>query len=235
MSHIDSFMVDGINCQIHVFGPKDFAGRMPLFVLPVGGDAEELIGKVGERLKSAPPFALVVFLVSDWYGALSPWPAPALKEGDDAFAGGGRDTLNFIISRLIPEAESRESRIIGGARGLLGYSMAGLFALWALFETGAFRVCASCSGALWYEGFSEFVAERVPVAACSAYICLGTREEKARNPNFARVGEAARGIEASLLAAPNVEDAALVWYPGGHFHMIDERLTAALMWMAERA
>jgi predicted alpha/beta superfamily hydrolase len=234
------FIQDGIPCSIHTFGTPSAGERLPLFILPVGGEAAELMEDQHARLDrvlnkgAAPAFMLAVFEIPGWDDALSPWPAPALLSGESAFGGNARATLDWITGRLIPGVEERAPCVRAGARGLLGYSMAGLFALWTACQTGAFAVFASCSGALWYEGFPEYMADHSPMAACSVYLSLGTKEEKAHNPRFAQIGEVTRRIAAQMASSPMVKDSAMVWHPGGHFHLIGERLAAAQLWMAQQ-
>ena len=234
------FIQDGMPCSVHTFGTPRSAGRLPLFVLPAGGDVRQLMEVQHMRLDRAvaeglaPSFVLAAFETPDWYGALSPWPSPALR-GEPAFSGNARSTLDWVLESLIPGVEERLPCVRGGPRGVLGYSMAGMFALWAIYQTDAFALCGSCSGALWYDGFAGYVASHAPLGACSVYLSLGIKEEKAHNPRFAQVGEATRRIAAQIASSPMVQDSTMVWHPGGHFHLIGQRLAAAQLWMAQHA
>ena len=63
-----------------------------------------------------------------------------------------------VIEDVIPYADS----VTGGApsaRHIAGYSMAGLFAIWSLFETEVFESAAAPSGSLWYPCFRDFFME----------------------------------------------------------------------------
>jgi len=233
------YLQDEIPCGIHAFGAPA-ASPSPLFIYPVGGDAAEMIEGLHERLdptpkrKSSLRFTLVTFETPDWNGSLSPWPAPPLQRGDSEFTGDARATLGWILERLIPGVEARAPGVIGAARGMLGYSMAGLFALWALYQTEAFAICGSCSGALWYDGFADYVANNAPARPCSVYLSLGGREERARDPRLARVGADTKRIAAQLASSPLVKDSTFVLHPGGHFTSTGDRRAAALAWMARR-
>lgn len=241
MSSATFFIQDEIPCSIHAFGTPSRAERVPLFVFCAGGDMEELVKEMHARLDRtlnkglASPFMLAIFTTPDWNGALSPWPAPALHSEDSKFLGNARTTLDWILERFIPRVEEYMPCVLGGARGLLGYSMAGMFALWAMYQTDAFTICASCSGALWYDGFAEYIENHSPLANCSIYLSLGTKEEKARSLRLAQVGDATRRIAAQIASSPMVKDSTMVWHPGGHFHLIGERLAAAQLWMAQHA
>ena len=62
---------------------------------------------------------------------------------------------------------------------IAGYSLAGLFATWAAFNSSAFSRIASASGSLWYPKFARFVAERPLTRPIDcAYFSLGSKEAK---------------------------------------------------------
>ena len=86
----------------------------------------------------------------DWNEMLSPWPAEKIfKKGDD-FAGRADEMLAWILSQ--EELTGSWEEII-----IAGYSLAGLFALYACTKTDRFTGCASVSGSLWFPGFAEYI------------------------------------------------------------------------------
>ncbi len=63
--------------------------------------------------------------------------------------------MDTLTQRIVPLTENH----LGYApefRGIAGYSLAGLFALWAVYQTGLFDRAASVSGSLWFDGFLTF-------------------------------------------------------------------------------
>ena len=76
-------------------------------------------------------FLLCAFQVEDWNGDFSPWKAPAAF-GNEDFKGNGLKTLQWLTNDLIPELKTA----YGADREiyLIGYSLAGLFALWTAYE-----------------------------------------------------------------------------------------------------
>ena len=108
--------------------------------------------------------------VKDWNHDLSPWKAPAVF-GRDQFGDGAEETLAEVLKTC---NDRNKTYIIGG------YSLAGLFALWAAYQTDAFSAVAAASPSVWFPGFSEYMKERIPQVR-SVYLSLGDREEKARN------------------------------------------------------
>ena len=134
------------------------------------------------------PLMMAAVLVDDWNQDLSPWPAPAVF-GKDGFGDGAKNTLNTIIAELIPKihaewlAEEKELRYIIG-----GYSLAGLFALWSVYQTDCFSGCAAMSPSVWFPDWIRYAGEH-PALADVIYLSLGKKEEKTRNPVMARVGD----------------------------------------------
>ena len=164
----------------------------------------------------------------DWARGLTPWPAPGLQP-DRPFSGGGPALLRALLEEILPEAEAA----LGGApawRGVAGYSLAGLFALWAFCETEAFACAASVSGSLWYEGLPEYLAGLPPVRGGRVYLSVGARERKTRVRRMACIEERCV-LTRELLQARGVE----VRYernPGTHFTDPVGRMRRALEWLA---
>ena len=87
-------------------------------------DLEGMESEVAEiRKLTAEKFYLIAVKVRNWNSDLSPWEAPAVF-GKEAFGAGAADTLGAVLQLCAGRAQIR---IIGG------YSLAGLFALWAVY------------------------------------------------------------------------------------------------------
>ena len=108
----------------------------------------------------------------NWERDLSPWPAPAL----------GKEYLDCILSEILPLAKEK----INGVPefiGIAGYSLAGLFALYALYKTDVFTRVASMSGSLWFPGIKEFCKENtMKILPEKLYLSIGDKESKTRHP-----------------------------------------------------
>ena len=88
-------------------------------------------------------------------------------EVDGSFAGEAGRTLDYIEQQVVPQLDiqSQANRPLY----IMGYSLAGLFALWAMYQTDIFAGCATCSGSMWYPGFTEYVNSQ-PTLANKPYI-----------------------------------------------------------------
>jgi hypothetical protein len=218
--------------------PFGLGGDMPLLLLASGFEPQKQLEEIAWALQKDPgakahsPFALACFGVEDWQAAYSPWAAPALRKGEKGFAGEGPATLAFLEERALPKLEealpiSREP----GGRALFGYSLAGLFALWALYESRLFSGAGCCSGSLWFKGWMGYMRSFSPKAGSRVYLSLGKKEENARNSLLASVGGCAREAEGILGRSPAVKESALAWHSGGHGHEPARRLADAALWL----
>jgi len=194
----------------------------PLIVIPSFSDAPDGINALLDSIESrckAPSFTLAVLTVDDWDAELSPWSATA---GGRVFAGRGCETLERV-SRLIDE--EKLSGDPARPVNIIGYSLAGLFALWALYKLPSLSGAASCSGSTWFPGFVSFV-ENTPLDADKrVYLSLGGKEASAADPVMASVGQATGRIAELLKPGRYFR---FEMKKGGHFADPGKRLAAAV-------
>ena len=98
-------------------------------------------------------FVLAAIRPRCWNDDLTPWECPGLFADDAPFAGKAAEQLRLLESEIIPRVEGDAPRK-PEQRVLAGYSLAGLFATWACFNSAAFGRVASASGSLWYPDFA---------------------------------------------------------------------------------
>ena len=195
------------------YGSK--AARVVLLQPVDGHDLEFIENEIAViRRNTAEDFRLFAFRVRDWNKDLSPWPAPAVF-GREEFGDGAADTLDEMLKLC---EDRTKTYYIGG------YSLAGLFALWAAYQTELFRGVAAASPSVWFPGFTDFMKEH-EIRSRQVYLSLGDREEKTRNPVMATVGERIRTAY-NLLREQNV-DCILEWNEGNHFRDADVRTAKA--------
>ena len=170
-----------------------------------------------------PPCSLLAFPAQDWDRELTPWKAPGLRGKDPDFGGEAEAFLVGLLAAVAQAEAALQSK--PETKLLMGYSLGGLFALWAGTRTDAFPLLASVSGSLWYDGWCQYLEEH-PCRAGKVYLSLGEKEPKARNPRMARVGACTERTEA-LLRSSGLETA-LEWNPGGHFNEPEARMARAV-------
>ena len=192
-----------------------------LFIQPVDTHDTELLDAEIEAMRNcALPFALAAFAVKDWNRELRPWAAPPVF-GKLPFGGMAEETLSFVLACLLPELRVQLGADMKVCVG--GYSLAGLFALWAATETNAFSGVAAASPSVWFPGWMDYVKAN-PIQAKSVYLSLGDKEEQAKNPVMATVGDCIREQYALLQADHSVT---LEWNPGNHFQDSEKRTARA--------
>ena len=163
-------------------------------------------------------FCLIAVRIQNWNRDLSPWPAPAVF-GKEGFGNGAADTLDEVLKIC---TDQEKTYFIGG------YSLAGLFAVWAAYQTDVFKGVAAASPSVWFPGFVDYMRENI-IHAESVYLSLGDKEEKARNPVMAAVGDRIR--EAYGLLREQGINATLEWNQGNHFKDADIRTAKAFAWV----
>ena len=178
---------------------------------------------------SAHSFLFAAVPVKSWNDELSPWEAPAMW-GKDSFGGNAADTLRFLTEQVIPTLKQQFAlpenvRIILG-----GYSLAGLFALWASTQTALFSGVAAASPSVWFPGWMEFEQQH-PIQAQRIYLSLGDKEEHTKNAVMAVVGDNIRTLHSRLTECG--ADCTLEWNSGGHFKDADLRTAKAFQWVME--
>lgn len=154
----------------------------------------------------------------DWFRDLSPWKAPPVF-GDTAFGDGAQETLENILKLTV---EPGKQYILGG------YSMGGLFALWAAYQTGVFAGVAAVSPSVWFPGFVEY-AKAHTLQAGRVYLSLGDREEKTKNPVMAAVGDRIRELHGHFQSQGI--PCCLEWNKGNHFMDPDRRTARGFAWI----
>ena len=178
---------------------------------------------------AAHPFLFAAVAVESWNDELSPWEAPAVW-GKQGFGGNAADTLRFLTEQVVPTLKQQFSLPENVKIILGGYSLAGLFALWASTQTDLFYGVAAASPSVWFPGWMEFEQQH-PIQAQRVYLSLGDKEERTKNTVMAAVGDNIRTLHSRLAARGT--DCTLEWNSGGHFKDADLRTAKAFRWMME--
>ena len=129
-------------------------------------------------IKHQPALNFVLLNSNNRTDDYTPWPLQASENMPMDFGGKAEEHLSFITTHVIPFCESEygfassaEKRVIGG------YSLGGLFSLYAAVNTDLFRTVLSCSSSLWYPGFLDYLKEH-PFKAThpKLYMSVGDQE-----------------------------------------------------------
>ena len=225
-----------------------------------GAPVVYLLGNVADHSPVQVPesVSLVTVGVELWEQNFSPWCAPRVFAKGPNFGDGAQKTLDTLIDQIIPWAES-ELTEPPAYRVLLGYSLAGLFSLWAgvsQSSTSRQAVCGcqpgapaasqpddapiiatfqrigSVSGSFWFPDLLDYVDQQLNVGVVGlthAYLSLGDREARTPNPQIMHVRENAE------LLANKLENAGITstfeLNRGNHFQNVEGRMQKALDWL----
>ena len=203
-----------------------------VLIQPIGGHSLEGLDKEMEMIRTlAPnhPFMLAAFLVDDWNTNLSPWTAPAAF-GNEGFGEGAKDTLSYVTETLIPEVDKRRATNQVAKYYLGGYSLAGLFALWAAYQSNIFHGVTAISPSVWFPQWDSYINTH-EIHAPRVYLSLGTKEEKTRNKVMATVGDRIRTQYEVLSNSTSCKECVLEWNPGNHFVDADIRTAKGFAWL----
>lgn len=213
--------------KVTVYLPNHGDITAPVWLCFPDNDAEAEI--LAEKL--AQSHVVMAVSESDWENAFTPWAAPRLfKKGRD-FGGGADDYYAFITQRLLPEIEQKLG-LTPAWRGVLGYSLAGLWAIYGAYKHPYFQRIGCVSGSLWFDNWLAFVAEHRPSRLPQAvYFSVGADEAHAKNPRLAQVADHMQ----QTWQIWQQYDVACVFetHSGGHFDDVPMRLLQAATWLQQ--
>ena len=178
---------------------------------------------------NVPAFNFLNIRVDDWNHNLSPWSCPSLYNSEPPFDGGADCFLALIENRIIPETLS-QIKGTPSYTAISGYSLAGLFALYAICRTDIFLRAASMSGSLWFPDFVEYLSKNPPKRNPSKiYLSLGDKESSARNSYLRTVKD--RTIELYVALKGQGHECVFESNSGNHFFETDSRCAKGIAWM----
>ena len=128
---------------------------------------------------------------------------------------------NEVIVPLLSEHQG--IKIFAG-----GYSLAGLFVLWAAYQTNLFEGIAAVSPSVWFPKFVDFVHNN-KILTNRVYLSLGDKEAKTRNQILAQVANDIRDVYRSL--EDNKLSCILAWNQGNHFKEPALRMAKGFAWL----
>ena len=192
-------------------------------------ELQSMDSEVSAIAQSSHKFLFAAIPVTHWNDELSPWEAPAVW-GKQGFGGNAEDTLRFLTEQVISTLKQQfdlpeNVKIILG-----GYSLSGLFALWASTQADLFYGIAAASPSVWFPGWMKFEQQH-PMQAQRVYLSLGDKEEHTKNAVMAAVGDNIRTLHSRLIERG--ADCTLEWNSGGHFKDADLRTAKAFRWTME--
>ena len=167
------------------------------------------------RRTTKSDFALAAVSGLRWEDDLTPWPIPPIMKGAAPCAGQADAYIDLLTGHMLPQ-------ILAGLPAtpaylvLAGYSLAGLFALYAMYRTDRFAR----------------IQNHAPIRQPNClYLSLGDKEGRTRNPLMRSVEDNTR-LLADFYRDVGIPTA-LEMNPGGHFNDPTGRMARAIVWVLE--
>ena len=223
---------NGQTMEAKVLGEKLLEGKPsnPLLILHCFSQEEEAVVKL---LKGQAYFSFPLLCINnlEWQKDMCPWDSPALINTEKDFIGGADEYLSLLEKEIIPKAVE----ILGEEPcyyALAGYSLAGLFALYAGYRSTLFSRIASVSGSLWYPGFVSFAKEKKILGKVERlYLSLGTEEAKTKHAILSTIERKTRELVEHYQSSGYCVNFEL--NPGNHFCEVEQRFEKAIRWIME--
>jgi len=189
-----------------------------------GGHVRQALEEMG-----CPDFSLVAVSNLDWNHDMAPWAIPSIDKNDTPCTGGADSYLRLLTDEIMPQAEDT----LPGTpswRGLAGYSLAGLFAVYAMYQTDLFAGIASMSGSLWFPDFVEYaMSHELKRKPERLYFSLGDKECKTRNP-YLKVVQTNTEKLADFFRSQQI-NTKFQLNPGNHFADTVRRSALGIQWL----
>ena len=171
---------------------------------------------------------IVAISEMDWNDDMTPWKAPAVKEGE--FGGRGGQFLDRLRGDIFFNLES-SLQIRNPKRHLVGLSLSGLFAVWAGIMQPLFEGVASISGSFWYDGFAEWLLKQETLKCVRFYISMGEKEKETKVKRFANIeDDTTKVVETLMLKGADV---AFEVTEGGHNSPVVPRIEKSVVSLLE--
>lgn len=171
---------------------------------------------------------LVLIFISnnDWESDFTPFNHKAVFKNGRDFTGKANEYLERFKESIKKIEETLTLNV--EYRILAGYSLAGLFSLYATKNNGLFRKICSVSPSFWYPGFVDFVKEN-DFNFDQAYFSIGNKEFLTKNPYLSKSYDCLKEIT-DILKNRN-KNIYFEMNEGGHFNNPDERLKKCIVYL----
>lgn len=194
------------NCSIQIHGGEAaFNGKVLYFF-----SAEHV------EVKGSHEGCVVMVYPYEWSYFMTPWAHNNSRYGNTG--GGGEFAMSFL-NDIVGMVEGQLSGPVM-ERGVAGYSLGGLMALYLAVASEEFSFAGSVSGSLWYPGAKEyFMHNRVHVEG--VYLSLGSKEKNTTYPENVDVEEITQAVSNQFSCYRRVK---YEINEGGHFTNMNFRI-----------
>ena len=186
-------------------------------------------------IKHHPPLNFVLLNANNRTDDYTPWPLQASESMPMDFGGKAAEHLSFFATHVIPFCESKyafasseEKRVIGG------YSLGGLFSLYAAVNTNLFGTALSCSSSLWFPDFLDYLKEH-PFKAAHPKLYMSVGDQEGTTATNLTADQTLNTIALKDFYEPKFQpgDFKFTLEVGNHGNNISGRAWRAIEWVEE--
>ena len=188
-------------------------------------------------IKHQPALNFVLLNANNRADDYTPWPLEASETMPIDFGGKAEEHLSFITTHVIPFCESEygfasseEKRVMGG------YSLGGLFSLYAAVNTDFFGTVLSCSSSLWYPGFLDYLKEH-PFKAAHPKLYISVGDQEGTTATNLTADQTLNTLALKDWIGPRFQagDFQFTLEEGNHGNNISRRVERAVEWLEENS
>ena len=178
-------------------------------------------------------FILVNISNLDWNSDMTPWYSKKINKNGTDFLGKADEYINVLVNEIIPKASkyiNEKLKINIDYYIIAGYSLAGLFSVYATYKTDIFKRVVSASGSFWYPDFIEFAKNnKISFNVEKIYFSLGNKESKVRNEVMSKVEKNTKELEKYYfkLGIKTIYEE----NEGNHFNEANTRIAKGIKWV----
>lgn len=209
------FVLEGRKCILSEQGNPKYTILFPV----MSSELEAQSNSIVQFFEESMSYRLIAFEIRDWDMELTPWE---MDMDARHFGKGAKETLAFV-DRLT-EYDKAASYC------LMGYSLAGVFALYGCMNRQNICGAISASGSLWYRDFETYLSNHI-TGDKKIYLSLGEKEEKTGHKVMCSIGVKTQKVYEACKAAGC--RTIFVTNPGGHFTEPAKRLYMGMKWILE--
>lgn len=189
-------------------------------------DNAESVVVEGQNM-NCPGFHFVSITGIKWDEELSPWQHEPVVTKNDHFTGEADRYLKELETKIIPYVKTL---IPSNKLSILaGYSMGGLFALYAAHKSQCFDAYVTPSSSVWYPNFVEYVERnyfcRVPK---SIYLSIGDMESQSPNEYLSQTERKMKKL--NVIYRQRRILSTLELNPGNHYQDASLRMAKGIFW-----
>lgn len=189
--------LDILDYKINLYFTKNVNLTSNLLLLPIINEEEgnNIFNLVKSKCSNNKLDNFIILTISNfsWNDDLSPYYQEDVFKNKYScdFKGKGDIFLNKIVNDILPKVREYlflKHNIKLSNIGIGGYSLAGLFALYSLYQVDIFSFALINSASLWFNNFIKYIkANKISKNVSNIYISLGDKEHLTKNSTLSKI------------------------------------------------